>query len=235
MKVVQKGNKRPHQSNIVSPPRRGPKGRFSMHSSPALNPGFNALPDMHKKRPRLSSSLNSPKTNVFLEKREEVSVDASSPGTRSGPRCVSFQERPDDDDSPIQTSYRLQRPSFESPRSSLDMQFNYVSPDKVLMSKQSSRLSLRSNRGGSRVSSRVVEMDDRISSSSNTRGSFPVSNRGRGMRNVSSRGRSTKANTTRNARRVVEKIEDPPMILKNIDKIKNISTQITLTKDKTEQ
>ena len=74
-------------------------------------------------------------------------------------------------------------------------------------------------------------MDDRISSSTSTRGSFPVSNRGRGMRNVSSRGRSTRANMTRSVRRVVEKTEDPPMILKNIDKIKNITTQNIITKD----
>lgn len=234
MKVVQKGSKRTSVSNIVSPPRRGPKGRFSMQSSPALNPGFSSIPDMYKKRQRLSSAANSPKMNVFLEKREEVSAEASSPGTRSGARCVSFQERPDGDDSPIQTSHRLQRPPFESPRSNLDMHLNYVSPSSVtgkeMIPKKSPRLSLRSNRGGSRVSSRVIEMDERISSSPSVRGSFPVSNRGRGMRNISSRGRSTKMTSVR-----VEKIEDPPMILKNIDRIKNISTQNTITKDKTVQ
>lgn len=234
MKVARNniGTKRPAETNIVSPPRRGPKGRFSFHSSPALNPGFNASPEGFKKHQRISSASDSTKMQLFDEKREEVNVEASSPGSRSGPRCVTFQENHDSDGSPIQSSHRLQRPQFESPRSSVDMHINYVSPSSVNGNdyKPSPRSSLRSNRGGSRAPTRYVELDERCNSSSNTRGSFPVSNRGRGMRNVSTRGRAPKVGSMTLKG---EKIEDSPMILKKIEELKNIkATSAVKTNEK---
>jgi hypothetical protein len=221
MKIVRKGTKRPSDGKIVSPPRRGPKGRFSIHSAPALNPGFSNTSEAFKVKQRVSN--DTPKRKLFTENREEVNGEASSPGSRSGARCVSFQERLDIDDSSPQSSQRLQRPPFESPRSLHEMNVNYVSPNSLTQwvgnSETSTpnykpRLSLRSNRGGSRASSRVVETDEKYSSSA-SRGTYPVSNRGRGSRSVSSRGRSSKVGSLRE-----ENIDETPMIVKKIEQIK---------------
>ena len=213
MKVVRKGTKRPSESQIVSPPRRGPKGRFSMHSAPALNPGFENTPEAMIKAKQTTSLNDSSQRKVFTENREEINGETSSPN-RTGPRCVSFQERLDGDDSSIQSGQR-QRPPFESPRSHGEIQLNYVSPSSTSGNMETStpRLSLRSNRGGSRSSSRVVEQDDRHYSGSSRNG-FPVSNRGRGTRSVSSRGRSSKSGSI-----TLENSDESPMILKNLPKI----------------
>ncbi len=229
--VVRKGSssssssRRPTESGskIVSPPRRGPKGRFSVHSSPALNPGFHHIPDAFRVKQRPPSSGDVNKRPLFTENREEVNEEASSPGNRSGPRCVSFQERPEDDSS-IQSGHRQIRPPFESPRSHQEMHVNYVSPNsltqwvghsgEVSTPQHSPRLRLKSNRGGLRLSqSRVIESEDKTN-----RGSFPVSNRGRGNRSISSRGRSSKHRAIMR----LENTQEPPMIIKKIENAEGV-------------
>jgi hypothetical protein len=200
MKVISKGTKRPSESNVVSPSRRGPRGHLQKHSSVAITPGSDATSNVFKVKPRSLSAMESPRRSIFQEHREEVNVGSSSPGSRSGTRTVSFQDQ------------------FESPRSHNEMQLNYVSPtssDTIGMP-QTPHLGLKSNRGGTRVTSRVIDMGERVSSQPNTRGGFPVSNRGRGMRNVSSRGRSPKVSSFR-----VQSGKESPMIIKNLDSPNN--------------
>lgn len=209
MNAIAKGTKRPHESNIVSPPRRGPQDHYSMHSSPAKSPDFDPSFESFKARPRVAPGAESSKRQLFVENREEVNGEASSPGNRSGSRSVSFLGTDDADDSPIYSSYR-QRPHFESPRSEI-MYVNHVSPNSL--PEYSPSASLKSNRGGARAAARALDLDGRINFSIKpSRSNFPVSNRGRGMRNVSSRGRSQVASTR------MQDNEDPPMILKNVEK-----------------
>lgn len=231
MKIVRKGSssssssKRPIENGkIVSPPRRNKMNRFSVHSPQALNPGFHHIPDAFNVKHRPLSSGD--KRALFTENREEVNEEASSPGNRSGPRCVSFQERMDGDDSSIQSSgHRQLRPPFESPRSQQEMHLNYVSPNsltqwvghsgEITPPQHSPRFRLKSNRGGSRSSSqssRVVESDDKLHRGGSGSGSYPVSNRGRGTRSISSRGRSSKSKAMR-----VSKTQETPMIIKKLE------------------
>ncbi len=195
MTVIPKGTKRPSESNVVSPSRRGPRGHLPTHSSHDANPS-----DAFRMKARTSFATESPRRSIFQEHREEVNVGSSSPGSRSGTRTVSFQDH------------------FESPKSYNELQLNYVSPtsgDTIGMP-QTPHLGLKSNRGGARVTSRVIDMGERVNSQPNSLGGFPVSNRGRGMRNVSSRGRSPKASNFRMHG------EESPMIIKNLDTLNKI-------------
>jgi hypothetical protein len=183
--------KRPHEANLVSPPRRSHKRKHSSQSS-SSNHSYKEFPSKRG----------------YKENREE----ASSPGNnRSDPRGVRF----DSDNSPvIQTNYGRHRQTYESPTTNIDMQLNYVSPSSQTSSNVvTPRLSLKSNRGGSRAFPRVANFENKVSSasSSNHRSAYPVSTRGRGNRNVSSRGRLHKGKRPAVG---FEKNEDTPMILK---------------------
>mmetsp|Transcript_8931 Transcript_8931/g.11245 ORF Transcript_8931/g.11245 Transcript_8931/m.11245 type:complete len:534 (+) Transcript_8931:671-2272(+) len=200
--ISEKGRK------IVSPPRRGPKGRFSMHSAPALNPGFNATTPVAQfihggRRVTPSTASMTHKRKLFIDNREEMEDVASSPGSRSGPRCVSFQERMEGDDSSVHSIQRQHRIMFESPKPQQELSVNYVSPNTKPHwlghsdAPRTPRLSVRSNRGGGSRSKQtafghIIDYRDGKSSPSMPQhgwSKFPVSSRGRGNRNISTRGR----------------------------------------------
>ncbi len=237
MKVVRKGTKRPAENtNIVSPPRRVPRTHMPLqptHVAP-YHPGFMSAPDVFKKKARSSigSSGNgsseiilpssSKARTVYTENREDLTADPSSP-ERTGPRCVSFQERLDGDSSPNESSNNPRHRSYESPRSHPEIQLNFVSPGN---SHNGHHVSVRSNRGGSRFSSStrvVLEREDSGGSSSSSRKFSSVSNRGRGHRNISSRGRASKSENTMRLEkeRIVEGNDDEPLIIKALENVQH--------------
>ena len=217
MKLVRKGSssKRPaDNTNIVSPPRKSQRGQHMMPMPPAyqFHPGFANSPEVFKKKSRAS---------VYTENREDFTADASSPD-RTGPRCVSFQEKGDGDEPSGQSN---RRQSYESPRSHSEIhQMNFVSPASQIheSQKHSGHVGVRSNRGGSR-SSRTNERED----SSGSRNGFSVSSRGRGNRNISTRGRSSKSPSSRLEKdresRMQEIHDDEPLIIKTLEKAKSQS------------
>ena len=184
---------------------------------PGYHPGFMNPSEVFKKKSSRSSASSggeSPtKRHMYTENREDLTADDPSPD-RAGPRCVSFQERLDGEESPGSNNNRHQQ--YESPRSHPDMALNFASPSgQIESSKHGHRVSVRSNRGGSR-SSRGVERDE--SSVKSSRNGFSVSNRGRGHRHISSRGRSSKSGSVRldNERDHQQKVhEDEPLIIKS--------------------
>jgi len=193
MKTVARGTKRPHEEdNVVSPPRR----------------------DHGHARQLSYDSTNSPMSKrVFLtEHREEMNGDVSSPGSRSGVRSVSFQDQGE--------------LTYSSPRSHAETQINYVSPasSKEAAIPPAPRLGVKSNRGGAKLTSKIINMDDQRAVSQwlpriSSRGSHPVSNRGRGAMNVSSRGRSVRGRSVKAASTRSHRVDDDPMILKKSDKL----------------
>lgn len=201
--ITKKGTKRTAENaNIVSPPR---KSQRSHHMAPAqpnhanhhpgYHPGFMNPSEVFKKKPSRSSASSGtdspPKRHMYSENREDLTSDDPSPD-RAGPRCVSFQERLDGEESSPPGNRHQQ---YESPRSHPDIALNFVSlSGQTESGKHGHHVSVRSNRGGSR-SSRGVERDE--TSSKSSRSGFSVSNRGRGHRHISSRGRSSKSGSVR--------------------------------------
>lgn len=231
MKLVRKGSssssssKRPADStNIVSPPRKSQRVQHMMPMPPAhqFHPGFVNTPEVFKKKSRTSGGGGESKRHMYTENREDFTADTTSPD-RTGPRCVSFQERGDGDDSSGQSN---RHQSYESPRSHSEIhQMNFVSPSSQIheSQKHGGHVGVRSNRGGSR-SSRVVEREDSGGSGSSRNG-FSVSSRGRGHRNISSRGRSSKSPSSklekdREGRSIHD---DEPLIIKTLEKAESKS------------
>lgn len=222
--VAKKGMKRSAETtHIVSPPRQSRRGHHSsmqhhqMQANhlnlPVYPPVFMKSPEVFKKK---SSSRSSgelpPKRHMYTENREDLTSMAPT-SDRNGPRCVSFQERADGEDSAGSNNQHHQQ--YESPRSHPDIELNFVSPEGQIQSgKHGHPVSVRSNRGGSRSS-----RSDRDESSVSSRKGFSVSNRGGRHRHISTRGRSSKSGAVRmdkDREEAQDGNDDEPLIIKSL-------------------